>query len=91
MTRLRTRHTKLTLATRRQSDLGRSPRNRYEFGLASAKLLPTTSLCLRRLMRALRGGNRSRREERVPWRLRMLTLEIAINVARRRGALPLRR
>jgi hypothetical protein len=42
-------------------------------------------------MRALRAGNRSRREERVPWRLRMLTLEIAINVARRRGALPLRR
>jgi hypothetical protein len=89
--RLRTRRTKPTLASRRQSDLGRSTRNRHEFRLASAKLLPTTSLCLRRLMRALRDGNRSRREERVPWRLRMLTLEIAINVAWRRGALPLRR
>jgi hypothetical protein len=40
-------------------------------------------------MRALRYGGRSRGEERVPWRLRMLMPEIAINGIRRRGALPL--
>ena len=42
-------------------------------------------------MLALRAVNRSRGEERVPWRLRMLTPEIAINITRRRGALPFRR
>ena len=87
---LGTRRTKRTLATRQQSDLPASTPDRHEFDLASAKLLPTTSLRLQTLIRALRRG------ESQPWR-RMSALafadatpEIAINVTQRRGALPLR-
>jgi hypothetical protein len=87
--RLRMPRTRRILATRQQNREGRHI-------IFTSLILPVRNCCLqllfglRTLMRALRYGESQPGEERVPWRLRMLTPEIAINVIRRRGALPLR-
>jgi hypothetical protein len=73
--------------------VGRSTLDCHEFGLASAGLLPTTSLRLAIIRKHFVAVDRIRGEARVPRRVRMLTLGIAIDgntVARRTPVSPVR-
>jgi hypothetical protein len=73
--------------------IGKLLLDRYQIGLASAGLLPTTSLRLAIISKHFVAVNRICGEARVPRRVRMLTLEIAMDgntVARRTPVSPVR-